>query len=89
MEIAIVADDTKKELWIKYKTKEEYVENEHNLLDLLKESDGNDDVVIYVENPKAVKRLPSSKNIMITDELISSLKANIGEDNIRIVEKGI
>ena len=82
-------DDTKKELWIKYKTKEEYVENEHNLLDLLKESDGNDDVVIYVENPKAVKRLPSSKNIMITDELISSLKANIGEDNIRIVEKGI
>ena len=65
------------------------MENEHNLLDLLKESDGNDDVVIYVENPKAVKRLPSSKNIMITDELISSLKANIGEDNIRIVEKGI
>lgn len=48
-------DDIRKTLWIKFPTKEAYEKTEKALLELLAQSDGNDGVVIYVENPKAKK----------------------------------
>ena len=52
-----------KKLWIKFATKETYVEKEERLMELLSESEGNDGVVIYIENPKAKKELPRNKNV--------------------------
>lgn len=52
-------DDIRKTLWIKFPTKEAYEKTEKALLELLAQSDGNDGVVIYVENPKAKKAAAS------------------------------
>ena len=78
-------DDIRKTLWIKFPTKEAYEKTEKALLELLAQSDGNDGVVIYVENPKAKKALPPNRNVKADKELVSRLSELYGESNIRAV----
>ena len=78
-------DDIRKTLWIKFPTKEAYEKTEKALLELLAQSDGNDGVVIYVENPKAKKALPPNRNVKADKELVSRLSELHGESNIRVV----
>ena len=51
--------------------------------------DGNDEVVIYVANPKAIKRLGRNQTIQVNEELIAVLTKFLGEKNVKVVEKGI
>lgn len=78
-------DDIRKTLWIKFPTKEAYEKTEKALLELLAQSDGNDGVVIYVENPKAKKALPPNRNVKADRELVSRLAELYGESNIKVV----
>ena len=50
-------DDTKRELWLQFATKESYEEKEKELYSRLYGSDGNDEIVIYIASPRAMKRL--------------------------------
>lgn len=78
-------DDIRKTLWIKFPTKQEYEAAEKQLLEILAESDGNDGVVIYVENPKAKKALPPNRNVRADQDLIARLGGLYGEGNIKLV----
>ena len=78
-------DEIRKTLWIKFPTKEAYEKTETQLLEILAESDGNDGVVIYVENPKAKKALPPNRNVKADKELVSRLSKLYGENNIKVV----
>ena len=57
-------EDTRKELWLQFSSKEEYADKEQELLSLLRDSDGADEVLIYVSNPRAVKRLGENWNVL-------------------------
>lgn len=78
-----------KELWLQFSTKEDYLRQEEDILKLLKHVEGPDHIVIYVANPKAVKRLPSNQNIQITREILEKLYEKIGQSNVKVVEKNI
>lgn len=78
-----------RELWIQFETKEAFHENEVGLYEELRESDGNDSVLIYIRADKAIKRLPANRNICIDSPLLTKLKAKYGETNIKVVEKSI
>ncbi|MBU9743778.1 DNA polymerase III subunit alpha [Lachnospiraceae bacterium ASD3451] len=82
-------DTIPRELWVKYPDLDAFRAGEQDLYDTLRDSDGQDRVVIYVENPKAVKRLPPARNIRINPELLSSLTTKYGENNIKVVEMSI
>ena len=82
-------DDTKRELWLQFATKESYEEKEKELYSRLYGSDGNDEIVIYIASPRAMKRLGQNYNIHINPELISNLTDFLGEKNVKIVEKSI
>ena len=82
-------EETTKELWLQFNDKEEYMAMEGELMDLLRDSDGNDEVVIYVKNPKAIKRLSKNQTINVTNELLSVLFTKLGEKNVKVVEKNI
>lgn len=82
-------DTLDKELWIKFKNKELFQEQEEKLYDMIKESDGNDGIVIYIEDIKAMKRLPPSKNVKAESFLIRQLAKYFGEKNVKVVEKNI
>ena len=82
-------DEIPKELWIKFDTKETLVEKEQELYELIQNSDGNDSVVIYVQDPKAIKRLPPNRNVLANVELLEKLKEKFGENCVKLVEKNV
>ena len=68
---------------------EAYKEKEAVLMDILRDSDGSDEVVIYVANPKALKRLGKNQTIGVNEELLQILTNFLGEKNVKVVEKSI
>ncbi len=82
-------DDTRRELWLQFATKEDYAAQEKQLDEMLKDSDGTDEVVIYVANPKAVKRLGRNRTVGLNEPLLAALNGFLGENNVKVVEKGI
>lgn len=82
-------DDTKRELWLQFATKESYEEKEKELYSRLYGSDGNDEIVIYIASLRAMKRLGQNYNVHINPELVGNLTEFLGEKNVKIVEKSI
>ena len=77
-------DEIPKKLWIKFSTMEAYQASSDELLQILQTSDGHDSVVIYIEEAKAMKKLPPSYSVQADEELKGQLSAKYGEDNIKI-----
>ncbi len=77
-------DEVQRKLWIKFKTRQEYEENVGELYKMLADSDGQDGVVIYIEDPKSMKQLPPNKNVNADEKLISELMGRFGNENIKI-----
>ena len=82
-------DETGCDIWFQFATMEEYKEKEKVLMDILRDSDGNDEVVIYVANPKAIKRLGKNNTVGVNEELLQTLIQFLGEKNVKVVEKSI
>ncbi|MDO4312092.1 MAG: DNA polymerase III subunit alpha [Eubacteriales bacterium] len=88
-ESIIPFEQTKRELWIQYADKLAYMEDEPHLFDMLKESEGDDSVVIYCKAERAVKRLPAGRNIHIEPVILGRLANYYGEASVKVVEKPI
>lgn len=82
-------DDTKRELWLQFETKEAFEEKEQQLYEMLHDSDGKDSVVIYISSIKAMKRLPESQNVCADMVLVNNLTNFLGKNNVKVVEKNI
>ncbi len=82
-------DQIPKAVWIKFANKEEFVKNEQKLYSILSESDGKNEVCIYLECEKAKKYLPKSQNVKADRELLNKLYEAFSEGNIKVVEKSI
>jgi len=82
-------DDTIRELWLQFPTKEEFSEKEQTLYSMLLESDGKDEVVIYIASPRAMKKLGKNHTIRINSEIVNNLTNFLGENNVKVVEKSI
>jgi DNA polymerase-3 subunit alpha len=78
-------DEIPKKLWIKLPSKEAYEEQKEKLFGILKESEGNDSVVIYVENPRAMNPLGPNWNVNANPELIERLEEVFGKGNVKVV----
>ena len=82
-------DDAKRELWVQFADRQKFESEEKRLYELLMGSDGEDRVVIYLAEEKAMKRLPAARNVGIDRNLICRLSEHFGEKNIKVVEKAI
>lgn len=78
-------DEIPRKLWIKFPSKESYEKEEAEMYSLLADSDGSDSVIIYIEEIRAMKKLPPNKNVNADKELYEKLSDRFGKDNIKIV----
>ena len=78
-----------KELWIQFPDKETYEREVADLYQMLRESDGKDQVVLYIQSIRAMKKLPPSRNVQADARLVASLQAKFGTGNVKVVEKSI
>lgn len=65
------------------------MEKEPRLFELLAGYDGRDDVIIYLSEVRAKKRLPNSRSTQVCKELLQKLYTEFGADNVKVVEKSI
>ena len=82
-------DEMYRELWIQFSSKAEFLAEETNLYEHLRTLKGNDSVIIYCAQEKAVKRLPAAYRVRADALLLEGLKAKYGENRIKVVEKAI
>ncbi len=78
-------DEIPRKLWIKFKTKEDYDRQAQGLEQMLAGSDGKDSVVIYIEELKAMKKLPPNRSVCADEELSRELAEKYGRENIKVV----
>ena len=86
-ERVIPFEQKKKELWIQFPDKASYQENEQSLFGYLRDSEGEDEVVIYCQAERAIKKLPRNRNIQISPQVLSRLMNQYGEKRVKVVEK--
>ena len=82
-------EQVKKELWIQFPDKATYLEQEPIVFGYLADSEGDDEVVIYCQQERAVKRLPRNRNIQINQQILGRLMNHFGEKRVKVVEKTI
>ena len=78
-------DEIPKKLWIKFPTMETYQQQEKKLLSAIAASDGKDTVVIYVENPRAMKQLGANQTVHGDEALLKQLEELFGEENVKLM----
>lgn len=78
-----------RELWIQFPDKASYLENEQAVYAHLMDFEGDDQVVIYCQAERAIKRLPRSRNVMVSPQIVGRLKNQFGEKRVKVVEKTI
>lgn len=88
-EQVIPFEQTKKELWLQYPDKATYLQQEGMLQDIMKVSEGMDEVIIYCRKEKAVKRLAKGWNVTADEVLLSRLTNYLGESCVKVIEKPI
>ena len=80
-------DRVKKELWLQFPNKADYLAKEQIIFGYLADSDGEDEVIIYCQAERAIKRLPKNRNVRIEKGLLSRLMNLLGEKRVKVVEK--
>lgn len=78
-----------KEIWVQFEGKTEYEQQVHHLYELLANSDGNDQVVVFLKKERMMKRLPASRSVLINNSLVEMLTREYGTENVKVVEKSI
>ena len=64
---------------------EQYNEMSEKIDKILRESDGRDNVILYLTKEKQKKLLPASKSVRADEELVTRLKELAGEENVVVV----
>ena len=82
-------DHLPRHLWIQFNNKKEYLENEQFIENVIWNSDGDDQVSIYLVTENAVKHMPRSKSVCADTELLVTLREKFGKDNVKLVQKKI
>ena len=82
-------DQIPREIWIQFPSKEAYEKQVHHLYELLSQSDGNDQVVVFLRQERMMKKLPNARSVLINDALVELLSKEYGAENVKVVEKSI
>lgn len=72
-----------KGIWIQFADMEAYRASEQLLFDTIADSDGSDNVVIFLKDSKAVKVLPPNRCVKADEGLIARLGAVFGKENVK------
>ena len=85
-EQVIPFDAVPRQLWLQFEDMAGYQAAEAGLMELLKSSEGNDQVIIYLKKERAKKMLPPNWNVMADAGLLNRLYCKVGEKNVKVVE---
>ncbi len=75
-------DSVPRQVWIRFRDQEAYAAGSDQLLQIVDQHGGRDQVVIYVENPRAMKKLPPGQGIRGDEKVLEELRDAFGRENV-------
>ncbi|MCR5418735.1 MAG: DNA polymerase III subunit alpha [Lachnospiraceae bacterium] len=78
-------EDMPRRVTVIFPDKQTYKDREQELMDLLKDSEGRDEVVITCTKENVYKRLEANRKISADEEVLSALREHFGADCIRVL----
>lgn len=72
-----------KGVWIQFADAEEYERRKGELAAAIADSDGNENVVVFLKSTKAIKILPANLQVNADEALRKRLNNTFGEDNVK------
>ncbi len=78
-------DEIPRKVWLKFANVDAYTQSEQELFVAIAESEGNDSIVIYLEDTKQMKQLPPNRNIHADSEILEKLRQIYGKENVKVV----
>ena len=79
-------DNIPKEVWLQYPNKNNFIEKQEQLYRTLAGHSGNDRVIIFCKEEKAIKKLPVSWNVKADEMLLEQLGSQMGKENVKVRE---
>ena len=77
-------DEVPKHITISFPDKASYLSQADRLRSLLKESEGQDMVMIVCKAEKLYKQLPANQNIGLNEALLAKLLEAFGKDSVKV-----
>ena len=78
-------EDSPKDVWVQFETMQDYQAGWPGLSEILASGDGPDECVIYIRNPRSVKRLGIRYTFRAVEAALARLKEVFGEQNVKTV----
>ena len=75
--------------WIQFANREAYKERDQELLQAITDSEGDDDVVIFLRDTKNYKILPSNFRVKADEKLLEKMHTLFGKENVKFITKPI
>ncbi|MBP5772842.1 MAG: DNA polymerase III subunit alpha [Eubacterium sp.] len=75
--------DMPSKVWVSFKNRDEYFDQEKEFENLLWENHGNDTVMVYLAEDKQIKQMDAKFNVNASSEFIAKLKEKYGEENVK------
>lgn len=76
-------------VWVQFANAGDYQTREQELLNAIADSDGNEDVVIFLRDTKNIKILPPNQRVCADDALKERLSTVFGKENVKYLTKPI
>ena len=76
-------------VWVQFADATEYQARQQELLDAIADSDGKDNVVVFLKNTKEMKVLPPNQQVNADENLKNKLFSIFGQENVKFVTKPI
>lgn len=77
-------DAVQREVWIRFADRNCYQEKESELMEFINDHGGRDQVIIYIQNPRAMKRLPAGQGIRAEQSVVNKLEKCFGKENVTV-----
>ncbi len=82
-------EDVPRELWIAFPTVDDFLRRQGEMEDLMAESEGIDEVCVFLRDTRRYRRLSDKGRILISDQTVAAFRRIFGEENVTVrVRKG-
>ncbi len=78
-------EDVPAQLWIRFENMADYEEKLSLLTQSIENSEGKDQIVVYLKEEKKKKILPASYSVCADAELLRTMKEKFGDENVAVV----
>ena len=78
-------DEIPRTVWLRFDNKNDYEEKDPDLKRIIADSDGRDEIAIFLKDTKQIKKLGRSATIKADKMMIERLEELVGKDNVQVV----